>query len=267
MRITPLEIRQKSFEKKLRGYDKDEVAAFLQSLSNEWERILDENKEFKIKLEQSEKEVHKLREVENSLFKTLKTAEDTGANLIDQANKAAELHLKETEINAEAVLNESKTKAKALIEQAELQARELIDEMQNAIKDLEKNYQSIESQRDSLISELTNLADDIKDRIQRTTKQHQKFKLEDHLAKVRSLVRESEARINKEKLTVSVPTSESIPNVSMDDEDAGEKLDEFIQKKTKPSDPDNKTKVRPANGDEEEDELSGKGSFFDQVGN
>jgi len=48
--------------------------------------------DLKIKLEASENEVEKLREVESSLFKTLKTAEDTGANLIDQANKLAEIH-------------------------------------------------------------------------------------------------------------------------------------------------------------------------------
>lgn len=85
MKVTPLEIRQKGFEKKLRGYDKDEVNAFLLSLSQEWERVLDESKELKIKLETSEREVQKLREVENSLFKTLKTAEDTGANVVEQA--------------------------------------------------------------------------------------------------------------------------------------------------------------------------------------
>ena len=48
MKITPLEIRQKAFEKVLRGYDKDEVNAFLQTLSQEWERILDESKEIVI---------------------------------------------------------------------------------------------------------------------------------------------------------------------------------------------------------------------------
>ena len=45
MKITPLEIRQKTFEKSFRGLDKDEVNAFLLSLSHEWERMLDENKE------------------------------------------------------------------------------------------------------------------------------------------------------------------------------------------------------------------------------
>ncbi len=269
MRITPLEIRQKSFEKKLRGYDKDEVNAFLTSLSNEWERIVDENKEYRIKLEQSEKEVKKLREVESSLYKTLKTAEDTGANLIDQANRAAELHLKEAEMNAQGVLNESKSKAKAIIENSELQAKEIIDEMQQAVKELEKNYKSIESQRDTLIGELSNLADDIKDRLQRTERQHHKFQLEDHLIRVRELVRESEARINKEQLSPTAARS-SIPKVESKSPEAEKKLSDFIRSKSgdTPSNPQQKKpeKVHVAE-DEESEGLSGKGSFFDQVDN
>lgn len=273
MRITPIEIRQKTFEKKLRGYDKDEVEAFLTSLSNEWERVVDENKEQKIKLEHAEKEVRKLREVESSLFKTLKTAEDTGANLVDQANKAAELHLRETEMNAQAVLSESKSKAKAIIEGAEQQAKQLIVEMQDAIKDLEQNYKTIESQRDSQIGELNNLLDDIKERLGRTTKQHHQFKVEDHLIKVRNLVRESEASIDKEKLSVKVIKSEEIPVVEADPE-GKQRLAEYIQSKKEKKDesPKKETEVvaeqakESSQEEEDTDELSGKGSFFDQVG-
>lgn len=202
MKITPIEIRQKNFEKQLRGYDKDEVNAFLTSLSNEWERLMDENKELKIKLDQAEKEVRKLREVESSLFKTLKTAEDTGANLIDQANKAADLHLKETQMNAEAMMSEAKSKARGIIEKSESEARQIIEEMQEAVKDLEQNYRTIENHRDNFISELKNLSEDVLERIGRTSRQKSTFKLEDHTRKVKALMRESDERINKEKLEI-----------------------------------------------------------------
>jgi len=36
MNITPIEIRKKEFEKAFRGYEKEEVDAFLQALSQEW---------------------------------------------------------------------------------------------------------------------------------------------------------------------------------------------------------------------------------------
>ena len=234
MKITPIDIRQKSFEKKLRGYDKDEVTAFLLSLSNEWERVLDENKEYRIKLDQAEKEVLKLREVENSLFKTLKTAEDTGANLIDQANKAAELHLKETQMNAEALMRESKSKAHNIIEQAELQAKEMIEEMQEALKDLEKNYRSLQNQRDNLLAELKILSTDIMERLDRNAKQADPFKIEDHMKRVRSMVRESEQRINEQKLEATKP-SERIPTIDPKDHESTKKLESYISSKSEAS--------------------------------
>ena len=233
MNITPLEIRQKDFEKKLRGYDKDEVNAFLQSLSNEWERILDENKETKIRLDQAEKEVQKLREVENSLFKTLKTAEDTGANLIDQANKAAELHMRETDMQAEALLSEAKSKARGIIERAELQAKEMIEEMQEALKDLEKNYRNLENQRDNLLAELKILSSDIMERLDRTNRQKTPFKVEDHMKRVREMVRESEQKIDQQNLesTEEKPLNK-IPAINPRDENSINQLQDFISSKS-----------------------------------
>lgn len=195
MKITPLEIRQKDFEKKLRGYDKDEVNAFLLSLSNEWERLLDNNKELFIRLRQAEKEVEKLREVENSLFKTLKTAEQTGANVIDQANKAADLHMKETKMNAEALLNESKSKAQAIIEQAEVEARSIIEELQDAVKNIEQNYQQLENHRQNTLHELKNLSVSIIEKVELSTKEKHQFNFEDYVKRVKALAKQSEQNI------------------------------------------------------------------------
>ncbi len=167
MKITPLEIRQKTFEKAFRGLDKDEVVAFLISLSQEWEKVLDENKELKIKLEAAEKEVEKLREVESSLFKTLKTAEDTGASMVEQANKTAELHLKEVQIQAEALLNEAKSKSKGLMEESESTARQTIENMEMEVKSLMHVYKTMENLRDNLLDDLRNIANDVSEKVKR----------------------------------------------------------------------------------------------------
>lgn len=185
MRITPLEIRQKSFEKHFRGYDKDEVNAFLVTLSQEWERILDENKELRIKLEASEREVTKLREVEGSLYKTLKTAEDTGANVIEQARQAAELHLREIQLKAEAVLNEAKMKAKNTLEEADMRARSILTEMEERLKSLTDNYKRLESSREDLLSELKRLASDILDRVGRAQNVSKEFNPDKYFAHAR----------------------------------------------------------------------------------
>ncbi len=181
MKITPLEIRQKAFEKVLRGYDKDEVNAFLLSLSQEWERALDDTKELKTRFETSEREVNKLREVESSLYKTLKTAEDTGANVISQANKAAELHLKETQLKAEGMLNEAKVKAKDTIELAEVTSRQMLEEMEDRLKALVQQYKGLETYRDNLLSDLKRMAGETIDRVERMRTTAREFDPEQHL--------------------------------------------------------------------------------------
>jgi len=167
MKITPLEIRQKTFERTLRGYDKDEVNAFLLTLSQQWERTQDEVKEMKTKFETAEREVVKLREVENTLFRTLKTAEDTGANVIDQANKSAELHLRESQIKSEAMMNDAKTKARNIIEEAEQTTRQLVEEMEEKLRGLADQYKTMELHRDNLLSDLKRFASETMDRVER----------------------------------------------------------------------------------------------------
>jgi cell division initiation protein len=191
MKITPLEIRQKSFERTLRGYDKDEVNAFLLSLSQEWERMNDETKDLKSKFEASEREVAKLREVETSLFKTLKTAEDTGANVVDQARKAAELHLREAQINAEALLNEAKVKAKNTMEEAEAMSRQLLGEMEDKLRELVQQYKAAESQRNNLLDDLKRLANETLDRADRMHQSAKSFNADEHLTYAKREVKKS----------------------------------------------------------------------------
>ena len=187
MKITPLEIRQKTFEKAFRGLDKEEVEAYILSLSQEWERVLDENKEYKIKLEASQKEVEKLREVESSLFRTLKTAEDTGANMIDQAEKAAELHLRESQMRADALLNEAETKAKNQMEEADIQSRHSIEEMEDQLKSLGQTYRTLENYRDDLLSNIKMFSQEALEKVERANGQVKQFDLEEQIMKAKSI--------------------------------------------------------------------------------
>lgn len=185
MKITPLEIRQKTFEKAFRGLDKDEVNAFLVTLSQEWEKLIDENKELTIKLEASQKEVEKLREVENSLFKTLKTAEDTGASMIDQATKTAELHLKETQMRAEGLLNDAKSKAKDMIEEAEMKSRNTIDDMEDRIRSMAQVYKTLENIKADLLSDIKSFATDSIEKVERVKSQMKKYDVEEELMRIK----------------------------------------------------------------------------------
>ena len=139
-------------------------------------------KEHRIKFEATEREVSKLREVESSLFKTLKTAEDTGASVIGQANKTAELILKENQLKADAIMNEAKTKAKNTIEEAEMLSRQMLDEMEERLKALGQHYKTLELHRDNLLSDLKRMAGETLDRVERAKSASRDFDPDQHLA-------------------------------------------------------------------------------------
>lgn len=205
MRITPLEIRQKSFEKNFRGYDKDEVNAFLLTLSQEWERALDDAKECRIKLEAAEREVAKLREVESSLYKTLKTAEETGANVIEQARQAAELHLRESHMRAEGMLNEAKSKAKDTIEEADAKSKEILADMEDRLKVIVDQYKRLESSRDDLMADMKRIAGDALERVERAKAQAKNFDADQYLKNVRNENKKQNTIISEPKQAIVSP--------------------------------------------------------------
>lgn len=211
MKITPLEIRQKSFEKNLRGYDKDEVTAFLVSLSQEWEKLLDELKDSKMRLESSEREVAKLREVESTLFKTLKTAEDTGNHLIEQASKASELQLRESQLQAEGLLFEARAKAKSIVEESEIRSQQILEEIEGRLKTLLQEYRGMLAQKENFSTDLLRLSAELNDRADRLKKIGEGFNPDQYLSRTRQEIHPDEMVIKKTIITESneVPITEN----------------------------------------------------------
>ncbi len=263
MKITPLEIRQKTFEKAFRGLDKDEVNAFLLTLSQEWERMQDEQKELRYKLEAAEKEVAKLREVESSLFKTLKTADDTAANLIDQASKAAELHMKETQMKAEALMNEAKNKARAMIEKAEDHSREIIEDLHEEVRSLEQSYKSIENHRDNLINELRMSSSDIMEKLNRIDKAKSTKNFDEQLKKMKALSRTKKEIFGDDD--VKLESSTVVERIKIEPEKAAAPKIEVTETKQVKVTTEAKKLIKVDGEEYSLEEINSTGSFFDEL--
>ncbi len=167
MKITALDIRQKTFEKSFRGVDKDEVQAFLSMVSQQWERLGDENRELRLKLEHAQHDVQKMREVESSLYRTLKTAEDTGNSITEQAQRDADLRRREAQLLAEQTLAEARQRARAIVDEAHQTAEKTVADMQKEVSGLGHECQQLEQQFDTLVRDLHHLASDALEKVER----------------------------------------------------------------------------------------------------
>ena len=74
MKMTPLDIQQVGFKVKLRGYDRQEVDAFLDTLTQDYEGLLKENNALKEKLADLEIQVLEFKKKEGTLNNTLMKA-------------------------------------------------------------------------------------------------------------------------------------------------------------------------------------------------
>ena len=213
MKITPLEIRQKTFEKVFRGYEKDEVNAYLQSLSMEWERMLDENKELYLRIENLETESNKLRELESSLFKTLKTAEDTGATLIEQTKKETDLKIKESSLKAETILNDARSKAKSLIEQADERKKQVLDEMISKVKTLENLFNQMIDLKEKVVDQVKSYSTDLLDRIEKLEKRSEELQIKDIVSEAKHIYNSTSVGVTLDFLNnVQVVEENTLPD-------------------------------------------------------
>ena len=206
MKITPIEIRQHKFEKTFRGYTVEEVDAFLGSLSNEWERAMNESKMMKMQLEIAERDLNKLKEVEMQLFRSLKTADEDREQIVSHANQAAQTTLNEARAKADELLAEAQQQAtdieadarrKAAITRldAENQAKFLREDLLNELKSQDRDLKGMERYRDNLLVQLRSLANNTTDSLERFEKKFLKGTVAEKISEVKGQIKESDQAV------------------------------------------------------------------------
>jgi cell division initiation protein len=130
--ITPIEIRQQQFRKSFRGYDPEEVQAFLKALSQEWEKQLESQRGLRAELEKIQASYRTLKEVEDMLHKTLMQAEQSSRDTLDNARQKAEL----------------------LVQDAEARAREILRKGVEDRNQLQREIEELSRQRDQVLGQL-----------------------------------------------------------------------------------------------------------------
>jgi cell division initiation protein len=249
MKITPIEIRQHTFEKGLRGYKPDDVDAFLVSLSQEWERVTNDHKMLKMQLELAEKELGKLKEFEMTLFRTLKTAEDTSAQITEQANKASEGYINEAKQKADEILADARKRTALMVKDAENQSRFLKDNILNDLKSLEHDFKALEGYKENLAIQIRALAGNAVDSVDRFEKKFAKQNLKGKIDEVTTQIEEDRKKENEpikndapvgDALEPEQPTSnatdlpelidrtDAVPEAIPSDEDMTNKLEESV---------------------------------------
>ncbi len=104
MRITPLDIQQKQFPVKFRGFDEEEVDSFLELVREEMEELLRENSSLRENVKKYEKQLKDYKNLETTLRDTLIATQRMAEDYKKNIQKEAELITKEAELRADDLL-------------------------------------------------------------------------------------------------------------------------------------------------------------------
>ncbi|MBO9612389.1 MAG: DivIVA domain-containing protein [Dyadobacter sp.] len=227
MKISAIEIRKHTFEKIFRGYDPDEVDAFLNSLSQEWERYSSENNLLKMQLDYAEKELAKLKDIESTLFRTLKAAEDTSKLIEKEANENAEKRIEESRVAANDLVTEAEQRTSQIIKQTEDRLAKFKEDFAQEVKIQERDFRAIENFRDNLIVQLSSLANSALETVERFEQKYDKEsvlnKMEDikkHIAEIeipKKPLYQAPVRIELEEKPAVQPAEPEVEVVLQDD--------------------------------------------------
>lgn len=110
MRITPVDIRQQQFSARMfRGYDVQEVDAFLEDVAEDYEQLVKENALLKEQLAALEERMRGVEERERTLQEVLVTTQRVTEEMKEGAKRDAQLVLREAEIEREKLLEAART--------------------------------------------------------------------------------------------------------------------------------------------------------------
>lgn len=114
MPLSPLDIHNKEFSRRLRGYDEDEVNEFLDQVIKDYEALIRDNKELQDLVDSMKERLDHFSSIEETLSKTIIVAQETADEVKNNSKKESQLILKEAEKNADRIINEALAKSRKI---------------------------------------------------------------------------------------------------------------------------------------------------------
>ncbi|WP_281164898.1 DivIVA domain-containing protein [Liquorilactobacillus sicerae] len=128
MALTPLDIHNKEFRVKLRGYDQDEVNDFLDQIIKDYEFNLKENSRLTEELKQNLEKLKYFNDLKDSLNQSIIVAQEAADKVKSSSQRDAEITKREAQKEAADIISEANEKSHEIIEQASQKAKKLIFE-------------------------------------------------------------------------------------------------------------------------------------------
>jgi DivIVA domain-containing protein len=122
--LTPLDVRSQEFQRAFRGFDSAQVNEFKMAVSDELERLLRDRAQHEEKLRSAQEKLRAFRDRERAMNEALVAAQQLRVDSRAQAEREAELVLREATAEAERILERARQEEALVRERAAGAARQ-----------------------------------------------------------------------------------------------------------------------------------------------
>jgi cell division initiation protein len=148
MNVTPLDLRNQQFRSVMRGFDRDEVLAFLAEASDDYAAALREADQLRQEVARLDGVVNEHRDNEKNLRNTLLTVQRLADEIRDNAHQQAAQIVKDAESRANLVLDKAHSR---------------YEDVQREIDGLRLKRREVENSVESIITALRNTLDFVRE--------------------------------------------------------------------------------------------------------
>lgn len=142
MAIKPIDVRRKEFKNVLRGYDANQVDDFLDEVADEFERSFSENQRMKDEVSALKGRLEQFEELEGAIREALVHAQQVARDLRRNANKEADLVVREAKEQAHRILADSSSRVERVQDSYGVLQKAKQD-FQNDFRHLLKSYMAV----------------------------------------------------------------------------------------------------------------------------
>jgi len=161
MIISSKDIKKRDFRKSLRGYDTDEVDAFLETVSNHYEKLIVENKNQADRIKSLLQDIDIYKENEINLQRAIIKSQDLGEQIVENARRKSDLIVREAELNARNIkhnVEEEILTRKHELEEIKQKNEKTFDDLRNFLSDKINELDEFFKNRKIITMDLTSVS-------------------------------------------------------------------------------------------------------------
>ncbi|WP_125762643.1 DivIVA domain-containing protein [Companilactobacillus hulinensis] len=154
MVLSPIEIHDKEFDNKFRGYNRDQVDEFLEQVAQDYDLALQKNEQIQKELEDTKEQLKYFTDMRDALNQSIIVAQDAADKVKTNAEQEAQVIVEESQKKARDLLDQSTAKSNQILEDASSKARQVTietDDLKKKSADYRQGLQEILRQQLSMI--------------------------------------------------------------------------------------------------------------------